>query len=302
MFTKPRTDPPDLRIWQALDARMDLTAEDRVYFKNLVKGIEGERRFDDWLRELPPDYLVLNDLLIETNQSVLQFDSLVIAGDKVLLFEVKSFEGDYYVDGDQWYSMTGTGLRNPLHQLDRSKSLLTRFLKKEHVSFTVEAYLVFVHPAFVLYEASRQTPIVFPGQLPRFFQRLQQSSVVLGRKQHQLAERLMSKHLSESPYRRQPSYTYEDLQKGICCETCSAFLQVEQVKFLTCPVCRSRIPTAIGILQSVKEFQLLFPDRKITTLQIHDWIGKIVSTKAVRISLTKEYTQIGHGRGTYYRK
>ena len=47
-----------------------------------------------------------------------------------MIFEVKNFEGDYYIEKDQWYSASSKiEIVNPLSQLERSRSLLQDFSK-----------------------------------------------------------------------------------------------------------------------------------------------------------------------------
>ncbi|SFE61793.1 nuclease-related domain-containing protein [Alteribacillus iranensis] len=299
MFTKHRNVSPEIGAWTSLHARMDLSREDRQYFMSMVKGFEGEKHFDEWLYRLPSDTLILNDLILEVNQQIIQCDSLVITGKEVMLFEVKNYEGDFYVEDECWFSTSGLEIRNPLHQLKRSESLLATLLQKERFSFSVTAYLVFVHPEFVLLQAPRDVSIIFPGQLPRFFQRLKKEAKPLTQKHHQLAERLLTLHMDESPYHKLPAYSYNRLKKGILCPSCFAFFQLHHQR-LVCPTCSYRIQASTGVIESVKEFQWLFPEKKITTPHIHDWVGGTVSKKVIRTCLKKHFFMLSQGRGVHY--
>ncbi|OIJ19134.1 hypothetical protein BKP45_14285 [Anaerobacillus alkalidiazotrophicus] len=62
MVIKPRHESRELIILKFLNARKNLTINERNYYNHLVKGFKGEQIFDQWLEKLPNDWLVLNDL------------------------------------------------------------------------------------------------------------------------------------------------------------------------------------------------------------------------------------------------
>ncbi|WP_370223048.1 hypothetical protein [Cytobacillus sp.] len=55
-----------------------------------------------------------------------------------------------------------------------------------------------------------------------------------------------------------------------------------------------------AVLRCVKEFRVLFPDRKITTNAIVDWCGGIGSGKVVQRILGRNYEKKGRGKASYY--
>ncbi|MEH7418934.1 nuclease-related domain-containing protein [Neobacillus drentensis] len=77
----------------------------------------------------PPNYL-LNDLLLESNDSKFQIDSLMIRQEPLLLFEVKNYKGDFNYENGRFYSLASNKeIKNPLLQLERCESLLRQLLQ-----------------------------------------------------------------------------------------------------------------------------------------------------------------------------
>ncbi|WP_169823165.1 nuclease-related domain-containing protein [Anaerobacillus alkalilacustris] len=165
MVMKPRHESRELTILKFLNARKNLTINERNYYNLLVKGFKGEQIFDQSLEKLPYDWLVLNDLNFLINNTNIQIDSLIIS-------PVKNYEGNYYIESDRWYSMPKSEIKNPLLQLKRTETQLRRLLEDLRINLSVEAYVVFVNPEFHLYQAPIDEPIIFPTQLNRFFNKL----------------------------------------------------------------------------------------------------------------------------------
>jgi hypothetical protein len=93
MFYKPRQATSELKLLRLLNARLNLTAREKQHYLNLEKGFEDEVKFDLLLEGLPGERLILNDLLLEMNNTSFQIDSLMIAQDMIYTFEIKNMEG-----------------------------------------------------------------------------------------------------------------------------------------------------------------------------------------------------------------
>lgn len=121
-------------------------------------------------------------------------------------------------------------------------------------------------------------------------------------RQLKLAEKLVSLHLSESPYTRLPGYNYDQLEKGIICASCHSFVANFSAGKIVCDECGCIEETKTAILRSVDEFKLLFPDRKITTGGIFEWCKVIKSKKTIRRILLGNFNLEGHARASFYVK
>lgn len=115
MIIKHRDEPVDLKLLRYLDLRMNVSEKEKKNYLNLEKGFQGELQFDVWLEKLSGDKLILNDLLLETNNTTFQIDTLLVSQDTVYLFEVKNYQGDFHTEADRWYTISGNEIENALH-------------------------------------------------------------------------------------------------------------------------------------------------------------------------------------------
>lgn len=79
-------------------------------------------------------------------------------------------------------------------------------------------------------------------------------------------------HNTTPPLTNIPEYKYSKLKKGIIC----------------------------GLLRSIEEFKLLFPEKTITTNGIFEWYGVIESKKTIRRVLKKNYKIMFHSTRSYF--
>ncbi|PGL72302.1 nuclease-related domain-containing protein [Bacillus sp. AFS055030] len=297
---KERFESNELRIYQSLNARSNLSDDDIVYFSYLKKGFEGEKKFDQWTSKLSDNWLFLNDLLFECNKSEFQIDSIGINGETIYLFEVKNFEGDYYIEGDRWYKTQNTEIKNPYEQLKRTESMLRKLLNDYKIHFKLKPHLVFVNPEFFLYNAPMNLPIIFPSQLNRLINELNMQYYKLNVNHFRLAEAFLSLHKTESKYTQYPTYHYNEQSKGIICVNCNTFITEVKKGKLICKACNYVENLPNGILRSVEELKLLYPDRKITTNAVYDWCGIYKSKKGICKVLRENFNMNGYGKYSYF--
>lgn len=299
---RPCSESEELKIMRSLNMRMVLHDEEIQYFFNLKKGYEGEQKLEKLLLEnLSGDYLILNDLLLEENNTSFQIDSILISQQKIHLFEVKNYEGDFYIKKDIWYTASGKEIKNPLDQLKRSTSLLRQLLQELHMNFEVNGYLIFVNPEFTLYQTPLHLPIIFPSQLNRFLNKLNRLPSQLNGNHSKLAGQLLAAHLNHFSKIHLPDYNYEKLKKGIICRSCSnSFLVPFSQTKLLCSKCGCLENVESAVLRNVKELHLLFPERKITTTGILEWCQVFTSRKTIRRVLTKNFDLVHQGKCSYF--
>jgi hypothetical protein len=297
---KPRYESLELKILRSLNVRMNLAAKEENYYLNLEKGYKGEQKFDEWIKPLSNDRLVLNDLLLEYNNTLFQIDSLTISSNTIYLFEVKNYEGDFFIEGDRWYSISRTEIKNPLLQLQRNESLFRRLLEDLGFNISIESYLIFVNPEFHLYQTPLNLPIIFPTQLNRFMDKMKKRPSNLKETHSKLAKQLLSLHLKETPYNRLPKYHYDQLEKGMTCPSCHTFYNHLKKTTLICSNCGGREEYESAVLRNVEEFKLLFPKSKITISGIYEWCNTIKDKKTIRNVLTNNFILIRRGKSSHY--
>jgi hypothetical protein len=300
MAYKPRIEKDEIKIFRSLNARMDLTEKERKYYFKLVKGFEGEVMFDLLTEQLPKERFILNDLLLEANNTKFQIDTTMIIQEKIHIFEVKNFEGDYDYHSDKFYTISGKEISNPLDQLKRCESLFRQLLQNLGYKIPIEAWIIFINPEFTLYQAPKNPSIIFSSQLNRFMKKLNSTPTKLNGKHKKLAEQLVSLHQIESPYSRLRHYEYDHFRKGFLCASCHSFLVPLGEKELICGQCGGHEKVESAVMRSVDEVKLLFPDMKITTNIIHEWCKVIESKKTIRRILKQNLKCIGNYRNCYY--
>lgn len=292
----------ELQMLTSLHPRMDLSANEKRNYENLHKGYVGEIKFYEKIHnKLNEEYILLFGLLLESNQSEFQIDSMLIVEDSLFLFEVKNFTGDFYVEADNWYTVDSRQeIRSPFIQLQRTEFLFKQLLQKLNIHLKVKSYIVFINETFTLYQAPLHSPIIFLSQLDRFIKRVNtnhRTPTILGKR---IAEKLISIHKDESANARKPEFKYEDLRKGMMCEKCSQFLKRFTRDKLKCDNCQNVELLRVAIMRAVREFTFLFPDMKITSNTIHEWCDIIPSTKTIQRILMNNLKKVGSNRNAYY--
>lgn len=301
MFYKPQYKPKELLITRHLNTRMNLNEKEEKNYLTMKKGYEGERKFDKLLESISDDCTILNDLLLENSNSLFQIDSLLIHEGTIFIINIKNFEGDYFIDGEKWFSVANKKeISNPLLQLTRSESLMRRLLNEIGYNLPIKAYLVYVNSEFVLYQAPLGMPIISPPQLNRFLNQFKKRKSKQQDKYLMLAEKLASLHIKKSPYTNLPKYSYEQLVKGITCQNCYRFISNVKMAHIACNDCGYQEDLQSAIMRSVGEYRLLFPERRVTTEDIWEWCKVIPSRKTIRRILKRNFNRLGHSSSAHY--
>jgi hypothetical protein len=301
MAYKERIESEELKLFRFLNNRMVLPSKEQKIYLYLEKGYKGEVMFDQLTERLnPKKFLVLNDLRLETNSTNFQIDSFLIGQGTHFPCEVKNYEGDYYYKSDQFYVMNDTVIQNPLDQIKRSDTLLQQVFQKINYSISIKSNVFFVNPAFTLYQAPLDKPIIYPTQLAKYIEEFNAKPSILNEDHYKLAEYLVKEHKPASPYSRVPPYHYDQLKKGKTCMSCHSFSVKAGETKIGCKVCGHVEKVEDGILRSVRELQLLFPNIKVTTNLVYEWCKVIESKKQIRRILQKHYKTVGARHSTYY--
>ncbi|MDP4085012.1 MAG: hypothetical protein Q8934_10425 [Bacillota bacterium] len=165
---------------------------------------------------------------------------------------------------------------------------------------TIEPYLVFINPEFTLYQVPLNSPIIFPTQLNRFINKLKRKSFKQKDRNIKLAEHLVAHHIKDSPYMQIPTYSYDQLEKGMTCASCNSMIDEGQDMLISCNKCGSSEDLDSAILRTIEEYRFLFPKKKITTNNIYEWCKIVKLKKTIKRVLKKNFKLLGHGRYSYY--
>jgi len=302
MAYKMRTKPNDYVILTELNKRMSLSEQDKQYLYNLKKGYEGEQKLDHLLEQYHFDQncYVLNDIHLKYKNTSFQIDTLLIFLNRILFFEVKNYEGDYFLEGDKFYLLPKQELTNPLNQLNRTESLLRQFILNLGFDIKVDGILFFINPEFTLYQAPLNKPYILPTQIERYIKQLKDDSPKISRKMKKLADLIVTHHHETTPFSQVPPYKYEDLKKGISCGACGNLETTIQGRNCICSLCSYTELVSTSILRSINEFKILFPNAPITTSAIYDFCKIISSRKRINRVLVKNFHMVGSRKIAHY--
>lgn len=301
MIYKHRGESLELLALDYLDKRMSLSDKSKLHHFNLKKEFEGEKLFDLFLEKIVNECFILNDLLLNFNNTLFQIDSLHIFPESIYFYEVKNYQGDFYYESDRFYKKPKTEINNPLNQLNRSESLLRQLLQSLGFHWPVKSSIVFINPEFTLYQAPLNKPFIYPTQLNSYFKSLNNpSSNTLEQKHRILAEKLLSLHINDSPYTLLPTYKYDQLKKGITCIQCSSYSLFIEGKKCSCQECGYEEDVTTAVVRCIEEFKILFPEKKVTTNIIHDWCQVVNSKKRIYRILKKNLRIKGVHQWSFY--
>lgn len=298
--TDEKAKPLELELYELIRQRKTLTKQEQLYCLNLEKGYEGELLFTSFTTQVNGDFLLLTNLLFENHQTTFQIDSLLITRGQIYLYEIKNYEGTFYFEGDKFYKSSNREIVNPLHQLQRAESLLGQLLKQLGFSLPIHGFVVFVHPSFALYQAPLGMPLIFPNQIQWHLQQVSDQTGNLDPLSKRLAAKLLEVNKDSSRHQRLPNYTYDELRKGITCAKCGLLGVVILERKCVCTSCGHKENKRDAVLRSVKDFIKLFPETKITTKQIWDWCGHVLSKKIIWRVLSENYKAVGEKKTRYY--
>lgn len=300
MFTKPIKSNTQ-RILEVLHKRTNLTVEQQRALTRQIAGYQGEQQFYQLLKErIRNEPIALYNLQLKINGSECQIDCLLIFQNEVVLFEVKNYEGNFLIEEEKWYTVAEQEIRNPVHQLHRTELLVSQLLNKNNFPLKVSSLLIFINPTFHLYNTPLETPAVFYPQLNRYMEQLQNTPSRLNGSHHRLEKLLTSSHITNSNFESIPTYKYSSLKKGVICANCNGWMSEHGKKNMQCSLCSTIEPFEKSLMRNVKEFHMLFPDKKITVPQICDWTNQVISKYRIRLTLKKYSTWIDAGKGSHY--
>lgn len=285
-----------------LAERGALSQESRLELLNQQKGLEGERRFDSLiLQQLKGDALILNDLLLTYAGKTCQIDTLIVTGDKMILYEVKNYKGNFTLNRGQLQTVSGRTLNNPAVQLSRTATLIQRMLEDGDISVTLEKYVVFVHPTFHLYHSNASDPFIFPTQIEAHFSRLSQKMGPLNETGYYLISKLLEAERKEAAYQNTlPAYTFSDCLKGLSCLRCSSLKLDKSQRRVTCRRCGHQASMSETIYFNIEQYRFLFPERRINTRNIAEWINIDVQNKRLRRILNAGYDRQCRTKRAHY--
>ncbi|MDX5473921.1 MAG: NERD domain-containing protein, partial [Bacillaceae bacterium] len=185
-------------------------------------------------------------------------------------------------------------------QLKKCELNLRQLLQSLGFNVKIRSFIVFINPEFTLYQTPLNMPFIFPTQLNKLIQQLNNTRFTIKPNTKKLAEKLVSIHIQDSPFKSIPDYNYDQLRKGIVCEGCRSFAIRIEGKTCICQSCGKLEGLSNAIVRSVNEYKLLFPERKITTNSIYEWCNIVDSKPRIKRALQKNFIKKRNNKWMYY--
>lgn len=292
----------ELYLMQLLRTRMSFTPEEHQRLNTLQRGFTGERKFYKLLLANNLTRSFLFDLFFTINRTSFQLDNIYVTNNAITIFEVKYYAGDFYIENDKWYILrTNQEIRNPLDQLRRSELLLRQLLQQSYPHVAIHSKLIFIHDEFTLYNAPVDLPAILPTQLPRYVQQLRRNQPAPSAQVGNISKFFISLHRTDASFSTLPTYTYNNLRKGMTCENeCGGFLVSFAREQCICQKCHNVISKEKAIYNAIVQFHALFPEKKITTSAIWKWCKDIQSKHVIRRVLKKYLIYQPNGKYSHY--
>lgn len=284
--TTRRKKSDQLKILESLNSRTHLAHVQQQYMINLQKGYEGETLFDELIQNyMGTDRICLQDRLISFNGSTAQIDALLILGNTFYLYEVKNYEGEHQQLSGHFRRLKGQEFICPSVQLSRTEKVLKQVLNQWTETVDIHSYVIFVNPAFTLFDARMSDPFILPTQIKKHFEKLKNDQTQSSKECIRLVNKLQSESRSGEKYRGTPQdYAYEDLRKGLICSNCQSFNLKLTQRQAVCRDCGAQYKNDTLLLHHIDELTLLFPETKLTTALVYDWIdGKLIKRRIGRL-------------------
>lgn len=286
MEIKKRKKSDQLKILESINSRTQLSHQQEQYLLNLKKGFEGEVLFDKLIdKHLGTEAIVLKDRMISCNGSTAQIDALIATGNALYLYEVKNYEGEYIQLSGQFRRLKGQEFICPSVQLNRTEKVLQQLLNQWTESPEIRSFVIFVNPAFTLYDAKISNPFILPPQITGHFEELKNSQIQPSKNIMRIVNKLQHESTSGDKYRGTPQhYAYHELRKGLLCSSCHSFNLKLTQRQAVCRDCGRKNKNDTLLLNHIDELSLLFPEMKITTSLVYDWIdGKMIKRRVGRL-------------------
>ena len=281
MELKKLEKPMKLQIYESLRKRRAFTSEEEYDCGLIEKGYyNGEVIFNELaVRLLDHEVLMISDLVVNDSQWY-QIDNIILTGRKLYLNEVKYLNGPLtYRQGDLYINQQKMK-DDYLRKFNRVKELLEYSLARRGFNIEVIPHLIFMNPAMMFYGNSPELPILTHQQVEPFLKSIRPQGNNYSR---EVAEFLLSMHAEVNPFERMNlSIARDNLRPGIRCSKCGLLdLRFDRWKS-HCQACGKIEFKSGGVKRNIEEFQILYPDEKLTAINIYRWCDEKVSLKPIR--------------------
>lgn len=300
MFLNNRKQPVELLHYTALEKRRALTEEEQTVLRTSEKGFIGEKNYDLILDEVGHKNLsVFRDVFLKIGKSHTQFDSIIIAEDRISLNEIKNYSGEYRFENGNWYRKQWQMNENPFAQAVRAKNKLQKLMAENNLHYNVEHATIFVHDDFRLISDDENIwkTTVLRNYLRMYFD--SRNSSFVGERTKRAAD-IIKDAIVPNPY-LPDAPDINTLKRGLYCGTCGSF-ELDKSKFhFVCSVCGTKESNSTHMLRTLSDFKFLFPGEKMTKLKVLELVDHQVSMRTINRHLSKHCQLVKEDKKLFYK-
>ncbi|MGK0553978.1 nuclease-related domain-containing protein [Macrococcus capreoli] len=170
MIIKERKFDDELSYLLQVSIRAKLSETDNESINVRIKGINGERRFDDLAIQYIKHGLILNNLQFIVNKQYFQIDTLIIMNNEIYIFEIKNIHYDIFFKDNYFYFNNGAPIEKLNEQRTRTPKLFNQLLIQNHIDLPFNYYTTFVNPDYKVYGYSSQDNVLEFHMIPKMLQ------------------------------------------------------------------------------------------------------------------------------------
>ena len=301
MFINERTKPHDLLLYEALSARTALTKEEFRKFKTYKNGYEGELMYDELFDSIGHNnVLIYRDVFLKIDNSVTQYDSLIISDKGIISNEIKNFTGNCTVRNGNWFRGDYPVPSNAFSQLNRALGKLMELRNSAKADFNISGKLVFPNDTFTFHsdDQSNWDKMILRSGIRDYFHQFNQAGITTGNKA-QYISRLISERIVDNTYFN-PQTDKTRLKFGLYCGNCGSFNLNKKRFHLTCNKCGSTECNETHLLRAMSDYKFLFYNQSMTRNNLLEFIDNDIPVHTISRFLSKHCFQHKNGNISNY--
>lgn len=299
MFLKERNFDEELSYLLQLSIRAKISIEDNERIDARIKGINGERRFDELVRSYLKHGIVLNNLQYIVNKQVIQIDALIIMNNEIFIFEIKNLHYELHFKDNKFYYMSGLPAEKLNEHRLRTPKLMKQLLLQNHINLPFNYYTTFVNPDYKIYGYLPSDAIIEYQIIPKILEDNSRNPIC--KIDEHVAQKLLSLHNTDEKFNFRKRINIEDLKMGVVCHCHIALLTKISNRKFACPACKKEVDCNTYIQKAIQDIRLMFPTERLTVTLLKEWTTYGVSREKLRNYLNQHHKMTKCGPLTYYR-
>lgn len=299
MILKQRLFDDELSYLLQMSLRTQLTESENEAISMRIKGINGERRFDEIVKKHLGSALVLNNLTFTVQKQIFQIDALIIMNSIIFIFEIKNLHYDIQYKDDRFFFMNDQPIDIMNIQRNRTLKLFKQLLKLNHIDLPFNYYSTFVNPDYKVYGYTPLDNIVEYDAIKKIIR--DNSNLGICDYDEYVAQKLLSLHINDEKFNFRKRISIEDLTMGVACHCHIAIYQKLSNRKFKCPACNKEVSCNDYLSKAIDDIRLIYPTERLTVNLLKLWTTGLVSDEKIRLYLNQHYTIRKKGPFTYYR-